>query len=560
MSRSYYLRTEPRSTSASLVPGLTVRIYDPTWMLGRQWQVGELLGDDAGTPVALELDAEMAMLSSYQPVGGAAVAYEPGRRPLDTVAESDVERGGASWTVQLRIDTGRALVRELIAAGLDAYVDAFRGGYRLAAPTFDERRRDPRGCRLLDVASGRIPDGQLLYDALVTDLRAGRPLDLPDAVPAGQGGLVTTAVQAWLDWCDTTITEPIGVSSWDDEDLSYGFGVATAGDDVVLDATHHRGGGLEWYSFTVRPGGGSASFTALPPVVSVPTGVRFRGMPKARWWEMEDASVDLGAVDAGPSDVARMALLEFALIYGNDFFAVPLRLPVGSLTRITDLVVLDSFGLRLRIGPGAYGAGRPGDPRWSMFTLTEQAPGRPASGVGDLFFVPPTAHHVATSKPLEEVLLLRDEMADLAWAVELAYEGGAGTPLLRAEQEPRPEAAQPPPAGAPLHYFLGTSVPSYWFPLLPQRVGGDLRLRLDRMANQDASVSPRGRFLEVDGRTFADGEVPREGRRLLRERTLARWSDGSTSLWSRRLGRVGRGEGSSGLRFDVTLSSDDSGA
>ena len=34
------------------------------------------------------------------------------------------------------------------------------------------------------------------------------------------------------------------------------------------------------------------------------------------------------SIDAGPSDVARMALLEFALVYGNDFFAMPLRLPV----------------------------------------------------------------------------------------------------------------------------------------------------------------------------------------------------------------------------------------
>ena len=49
----------------------------------------------------------------------------------------------------------------------------------------------------------------------------------------------------------------------------------------------------------------------------LPTAVRFNGMPAARWWELEDAQVDLGAVDAAPSDLARLALLEFALVFGT---------------------------------------------------------------------------------------------------------------------------------------------------------------------------------------------------------------------------------------------------
>ena len=76
-------------------------------------------------------------------------------------------------------------------------------------------------------------------------------------------------------------------------------------------------------------------------------------MPNARWWEFEDETMDLGAADAGPSDVARLALLEFGLVYGNDFFAIPLQLPIGTLTRITSLVVTDTFGMRLEIEPAA---------------------------------------------------------------------------------------------------------------------------------------------------------------------------------------------------------------
>jgi hypothetical protein len=553
MSRTYFTRLEPRTTSASLVPGLTARLFDPAWMLGRQWQVGELLGDDAGTPVSLSLDAETAMLASYQPSGGASVPYDPAILPLDAMAEPDDGRAATTWTARLRIDTGRALARELAAAGFGGYVAAFAADHDLAPPVDADRAADPAGASLLAIAAGRLPDGQKLYVALVPALRAGGVPLLPTAVAPNDAGPVVEALTAWLAWCDATVTEPGAASAWDDSDLTYGFGVATAGNEATLDAAHHRGGGLEWHSFTARPGAGSASFTRLPEITAVPTGARFRGMPTARWWEMEDGSVDLGDIDAGPSDVARMALLEFAFVYGNVFFVVPLRLPVGSLTRVTELVVVDSFGLRLRIQPASYGGSRQGAQRWSMFTLTAQAPGRPADGVSDLFFLPPIARHVLTGDPVEEVLLLRDEMADMAWAVEHSYEGGTGSAIRRAEQEPRAAAPTgPPPSAAPLRYLLGSTVPAYWFPLVPERAGGDVRLRLERMGNQDASDTPRGRLLAVDGRTFADAEIPREGRRLIREHVLARWSNGGTTHWSRRLNRVGRGEGSSGLRFDTT--------
>ena len=53
-------------------------------------------------------------------------------------------------------------------------------------------------------------------------------------------------------------------------------------------------------------------------------------------------------------------------------------------------------------------------------------------------------------------------------------------------------------------------------------------------------------------RTVHDGSGRRPRRWPERiDAALARWTDGGTLAWSRRLRRVGRGEGSSGLRFDV---------
>jgi hypothetical protein len=62
-----------------------------------------------------------------------------------------------------------------------------------------------------------------------------------------------------------------------------------------------------------------------PAELSVlPAGLRFPGMPAPRMFEFEDGAVDFGSVDAAPDDLGRLLLAEFALVYGNDFFQVPL--------------------------------------------------------------------------------------------------------------------------------------------------------------------------------------------------------------------------------------------
>ena len=53
-----------------------------------------------------------------------------------------------------------------------------------------------------------------------------------------------------------------------------------------------------------------------------------------------------------------------------------------------------------------------------------------------------------------------------------------------------------------------------------------------------------------------DEEVPREGVRVTQRRRMARWIDGSTWAWMALRKTVGRGEGSSGLRFDSVNSQD----
>ena len=149
-----------------------------------------------------------------------------------------------------------------------------------------------------------------------------------------------------------------------------------------------------------------------------------------------------------------------------------------------------------------------------------------------------------TTVPVEKVLLLRDEMANLAWAVEHSYEGERGLPVERHETAvlAAPERAVPG-RDATLTYRLGTEVPPYWFPLIPTLASDDVSLVLSRISNQPATVRfPTAGCSRWARPPIPDAEVPREGTRLLRDTAMTRWSNGRVFVWSRRRREIGRGE------------------
>src|SRR4029450_4438531 len=134
----------------------------------------------------------------------------------------------------------------------------------------------------------------------------------------------------------------------------------------------------------------------------IPAPASFRGMPAARFWEFEDAQVDFGAVDAGPTDLMRMLLVEFALAYGNDWFVIPIELDVGSLYRTRSLVITDTFGVHTLIKPSSE-LGPPHSP-WRMFQHSSVRGSEPTRPASNLFFLPPSLLKSMETRPIEEVL------------------------------------------------------------------------------------------------------------------------------------------------------------
>jgi hypothetical protein len=277
----------------------------------------------------------------------------------------------------------------------------------------------------------------------------------------------------------------------------------------------------------------------------IPAPASYPGMPAERWWELEDNQIDFGAIQTLPGDLTGLVLLQFAVTYGNDWFVVPIDLKIGTLLRIRAVTVTDSFGIATSVPSFSQTAAAD---NWRMFTLSSVLPPD-----ANWFFLPPALGPSLYGPALESVLLARDEMANMAWAIEKQVQDPTGKTVDR--MYALPEQATATAAGTALRYQLATVVPDNWIPLVPVRAGAANRIRLRRGVLGATGAVPKGKILAPAGPlVLEDEEVPRSGARVTRAFQYARWCDGSTHLWIGRRKDPGRGEASSDLQFDLTSS------
>jgi hypothetical protein len=269
--------------------------------------------------------------------------------------------------------------------------------------------------------------------------------------------------------------------------------------------------------------------------------------------------VHFGDLDAGPSDLARLAVADFVTTYADDWFILPVRIATGTLARVLKLEVVDTFGGQATIDPAAIvdRARAPDRPR--VFRLFELH-GDTMAGRAPWLYVPAVFASTLQGDPLERVELARDEGANLCWAVERLVEG----PLGRAVDRARAWASSRPPPAAPAgegegrwEYRVESPTPPWWIPLLPKRIDGSAQtmLRRARMRSWDeldrAVVGARGLLLRPDRPLrVREEEVPRSGVTVERRWQFGRWHDGRIHTWLQHRKRPGRGERSSGITWD----------
>ena len=725
-----WTRLTPQPSDEDDLAGLRARVADPLWTLGRQWQVGDFAGEDGGSAVRVDAWIERDRVTHHD-LGDGPVEYDPEERPLESVVEGEpVMTGDERPDMGVAVEAGLHFLRLLTRHGhrVDGdppSADDLAEPYHLDESDYEAGVDVPESQearRFELVTDGRAADGYEIYRGLVDEIPGLREAAGPGDVSwpgAGQLPVPGAAVDAayeqaatdYVGWYDDQFDAPAGEDAWNESRLEYEARVSTGegASETVYGVAEYRGGRLDWADFEVLPGesmtGGSGSAASggvtetdvrdhasvryaadpesassvqgetvieRPDLSRMPSPVTFPGMPNSRWWEVEDGSVNVFGADLGPGELGKELLVDFAITYGDDWFTVPVETEVGTTQRVTALAVVDTFGAIEVAEPSLEAANEADEEPWKLFTddlgTNHDEPG---------LFVPPTLADSFRSEPIERVVLARDELTNLAWAVEerildpygvriepdefsdpdlrmtaveadddpadehvefenpgdepiqvgdwelvveRATQSGTATETFAFGTDPEDvtvepgstlrviphvgddtadelhwdwddSPAEPPllidaesvvlrngrgwpvgyrnleddrPVGNPA-YRLASDVFDQWYPLQPRQTNtaafsvGDTEFVLSRLVDADIGTlpTPKGRLLREyvpeeggDPTVIHDEELTRAGVEVTRSYQLTRWLDGGAHTWSARRATTGRGQGSSGLRFD----------
>ncbi len=171
---------------------------------------------------------------------------------------------------------------------------------------------------------------------------------LQSGAPTPPVPTVLTDFQAWV----TEVFGDIGADdpvTWNPNLINYEVkaeGTLPSNTAGEFTATPARDGAFDWFAFDL------VSQTTTPPakpptknpsITVIPTHVRFRQMPNAKWWDFENNVTDYGAIDVQRQDLAKLAAMDFMLLHGNDWFLAPVDIPVNSLYQIESFLVRDAL-------------------------------------------------------------------------------------------------------------------------------------------------------------------------------------------------------------------------
>lgn len=593
-------RLEGRPRQADFSRSLRAEVRDALWILGRQWQMGEFRGDDAGSPAFAKVHIETTKLRRYRPDDGTTVAFDD-TAPLEAIVEQRAIPLGSDerpLSLDLRLLMGRRWLK--LVAPIGNFADAFRTRFPVGAPdpldpADAEIAAHPESASAYQAAAGRALDGGALYTHLTTVPGSHAYDGLVVAPSAVEKTALDAAAVKFVDWFRALLYQPDDPAedAWLPEKLEYQFECSApkGNTEKVLEAAEYYHGHLDWYNVDVdpakealEPAGAPIAPDAEATVTQsfLPTTVSFDGMPNTRWWTFEDGRTNFGDVKPTTTDINKLLLIEFGLVYANDWFLLPFTLPVGSLSEVRGLSITNVFGERLWVEPAGAGNEQAWE-HWSMYTLSRSAATDAPSDRSLLLL--PTVPHVLEGPPVEEVLLLRDEMANMVWGVE------ARVPLPHGRSIPGREAGeelhaahqrildadladgtvQPPDVEyhAAVRYNVMSAVPEHWIPFIPVHVPGSMRAtRLQRAAMprileggepaDAARIRPRTGLLRHgldDGQPYfvEEEEVPRAGARVRQSFQRTRWYGGRVFTWLGVRKGTGRGEGASGLAFDQLI-------
>ena len=512
-------RLEPLPPFGDLQRGFAQEVADPLWMLARQWQLGEHVGEDAGTPVGVTIPVSHTPI---EPVGG----RDPTIVPAEAIVEGTAEDW---WTPGRRVRVGRAI-----------------------APGLTQAQRDE--IRFVDPLPE--PYGSAFYGD-------------PDGRAAWRKGMIPPDHPS-LDGFTPAIAD-----NWRPETLDYGASFNVAGSTLALSA--HSGGEVDWYSCDAHAALPSPQQPRAGAREVIPMRLQYPGAPLPRIWQIEDRATDIGGYPPDRSHLATVLLIQLIADHANDWFLVPVPVPnsppgdpappgIGVVVTLGAVTVRNSFDEEDQlIAPAGEADPSPGPDEpagpWSLYRTT---------GLGRSSLVMwPTAPSPLTGPLLDDALIGVDEDADVMWAVELVADG---VPLA-ADADSSVALADGRRTGTRNFTWIpSTTLPEHWHPYRIEERNGKRIFVQGRVADLNATPpairrGPRSSLIggvadaDVDpdvplsaggsGHELEMTAVPYQGVRLERRYVLARGTDGRPVLWRQRRRVPVLAGPTSHLRFDV---------
>lgn len=492
-------------------------VHDPVWFLTRQWQLGELQGENASTPVKVEA------VTTARAIVHADSGQSLQVVPPEVLVESEIDDW---WTMGRRLRLGAAIAAHLGLGVEPRWIIADPPPpYDLVAPAWDGLAMWKGG---LNVAPGVLPD-----------------------IP------------------------PDPQSAWVEDELIYERVDAFAADGLRLHLRRHRGGRLDWYSLDAE------APADLPPAEPdgilrrvVPARLEYPGMPRRGVWEIEDAQADLSAMAPDAVHTATQIMLALYASHRDEWFDVPIPTPTGRILRIVRFAVTDSFGdvyIAERTPEGAttgpmglhppvdaipVSGARPAEATlpWGLFHTRDLES-------GDLVLVQ-TVDRPLAGELVESVQFGVDDESNLVWAVERRLDGRATTPRAPADGTslipPRPSDQT---KGQAYDYIPGVGTESHWIPY-PMSEPGQARNLVQRRL-VDLSRFPvvavgeaRAAVLTGERRRLVESVIPLGGLEVERRWMLVRDAVGAPHLWIQRQRRPLTSPPARTLRFDVAAPTD----
>lgn len=613
---------ETRTRKNDVTDALRFRVHDPLWMLSRQWQMGEFKGNNAGTAMSVRCKVKSSDITSF------SLGEDKKNSITDTSGipiEPLVEQIDREITPLVRIESATYFI-DLI----DKYPDNIKdkkyfvnwlrttSGFRFKEDelSFSDRGSlenkeikdfteslNTRLSKFQKAYYGKACDGYKLYKFCknIVINNTVHP-DIPVAL-----------AKEYSEWFEKRYLPKSGsASAWNVRELGYDF----AANNAVAEykAEDYEGGRVSWYSFDTDRVKSSNNIGRMKEEIisTLPTLATYPGSPNKRLWEFEDRKVFMGNSTSmnGKQAKGNVVFLQYATMYANDWMICPLKTEVGKYIEVKEIQIRDTFGFKTRItsraGAKDNGAKTFGQ-QWQIFTNAPSEPDKGSSTNGLLF--PPSLINTLEGEPLEEVSILRDEMANMVWAVERKVEDGCGSSLdadylaskvgefidekynsavekaaLTITNDKDGNTEVKSSRETDYKYILMTSVPLNWIPFVPQHFnseqdrkqydcfqggGRETVLRRGKMPRyfiDDSEgavgkyfpVRPLSSILKVEMNNSGnevpffinEEQVQGVGTLVLKNCQRSRWIGGKTYNWMGYSMQIKHTQGVSGLEYD----------